>query len=191
MREVRSHVDCNAVQRHPLLHADTESGDLVFETIALFGPAHPYTNSILAALGVHVEGGQGSYDPFFQRGNEAPYVWAATPKIDHDIGHALSWSVIGKLASAAAFVDGKTRVDQVGMARAGAGGVERRVLQEPHEFSRPAGCDRGCPSLHGCDRVRVRNQGIADAPFDRCRSGRRWKSDCQCISRVNHSFTIP
>src|SRR5262249_26339874 len=77
------------------------------------------------------------YDPFFQSGNKAPYVRAATPKIDHDIGNALSWPVIGKLASAAAFVDGKTSVDQVGVVRAGASSVERRVVPAAEQTHRP------------------------------------------------------
>jgi hypothetical protein len=99
--------------------------------------------------------------------------------------------VIRELASAAALVDGEASVDHVSVVRAGAGGVERRVLEEPNELRRPSGSDRDCPSLHRRDRVFVGNQGIADAPFDRRRSGRRWKSEYQCVSRVNHSFTIP
>src|SRR5262249_61890011 len=108
-------------------HGDTEGGDLVFEAVSLFGPSHPDADSIFAPLGADTEGSQGLYDPFFQCGDETPYVWAATSQIDHDICYALSRPVIGELASATAFVDGKTSVDNVGVVRAGAGGVERRV----------------------------------------------------------------
>ena len=191
VREVRVHVDRNAVQRHPLFHADTDGGNFVFVSFAFLRPPHPDANSIFAPLGTHAGGSQSPYDPFFQRGDEMPHVRPATSQIDHDIGHALSWPVICELTSTAALVDGEASVDHVGWVRAGAGGVEGRVLQQPNELSGPSGSDGRCARLHGFDRLFVGDRGIGDAPFDRHRSGRRWKSDCQCISRVNHSFTIP
>src|SRR5262249_13606564 len=40
MREVRIDVERHTVQGHPLLHADTNSSNLVLVTFALFGSAH-------------------------------------------------------------------------------------------------------------------------------------------------------
>src|SRR5262249_60137058 len=104
-------------------------------------------------------GSQGLYDPFFQCGDETPYVWAATSQIDHDIGYALSRPVIGELASATAFVDGKTSVDNVGVVRAGAGGVERRGVPRHHQAPPPPPPRAGRPPRPRRRRPPLRERG--------------------------------
>ena len=191
MRQIRIHIQRHAVQRHPLLHANANGGDLVLVPAALFVPAHPNANAILAPFGAHVEGGEGTYDPFLERGDETADIRTAPPEIEHHVSDPLARPMIRQLAPAPAGMDRKTRLDCVGRICTGAGGVERRVLQEPDEFGGRSGDDFGRADLHSGDRLLVRHRGIADAPFGRHRSGRRRKPDYQRVSRINHSFTIP
>ena len=47
----------------------------------------------------------------------------------------------------------KTRLDQVLGLRAGSGGVERRVLEQPDQLGRCARGDRRRPLVHRCERA--------------------------------------
>jgi len=58
--------------------------------------------------------------------------------------------VIGELAPTAGLVDReRVRLEQIGRLGAGAGGVERGMLQQPDLFGGGAGMDRRHPGLHG------------------------------------------
>ena len=144
MRQVRIDIERDAVQRHPLLHADADGGDLVLAAVALVGPAHPDADAVLAPFAAHVEGGERADDPFLQRGDETAHVRAAPLEIEHHVGDPLAGPVIGQLAAAPAVVDRKARLDHVAGFGAGAGGVERRVLQQPDEFG--GSCRRRSPA---------------------------------------------
>ena len=67
-------------------------------------------------------------------------------EIEHDVSDALAGPVIRELASTAAFVDREAGLDHVAGVCAGAGSVERRVLQEPNELGRPPGGDLAAPA---------------------------------------------
>ena len=96
----------------------------------------------------------------------------AAGKVEHDIGDALPRPVIGPAAAAAGAVDRQTaRVEQFLVARAGAGGIERRVLEEPDELGCRTGADRRDARLHLRDRRRVTNGGGARPPLDPGRFG--------------------
>ena len=82
-------------------------------------------------------------------------------EIEHDISNPLARAVIGQLTSAAGFVHRKTRIDHVGRIRTGAGGVERRVLEQPDEFGSPSCGDRGGPGFHFGDGIVIGDGGIA------------------------------
>src|SRR5512136_1401927 len=129
MRQVRIDIESHAVQRHPLLHADTDGSDLVLVAFALFGPAHPNANTVFAPLGAYIEGGERAYGQFFERGDKPAHVRATALEIKHDISDALAWPVISHLPPAATLVDRETRLDYVGQVCAGARRVEWRVLQ--------------------------------------------------------------
>ena len=76
--------------------------------------------------------------------------------------------MIGELAAATCFVDGKpARVQQIFFARAGAGGEERRVLQKPDHFRCLAGVDVGDALLHERDRFFVSHGLFLDPNFGR------------------------
>ena len=75
--------------------------------------------------------------PGFERRDEAPQIGLAPLQVEHDIGHALAGAVIGELpAPPAAMHRESLRRDQVLVAGRGAGGVERRMLDQPDALAR-------------------------------------------------------
>ena len=73
---------------------------------------------------------------------------------------------------------------------AGAGGVKRRVLDQPNEFRRCAGRNLGDPALHQRKRRLIVGLTGFDVPFRRRKSGPGGQGCCKLIARVNHRFTI-
>src|SRR5262245_19308857 len=113
MRQVRVDVERNAVQRHPLLHADTDSGNLVLAPFTLFGPPNPDPNSVVAPLAAHIECGKRADAPLLERGNEPADVLGASFEIEHYVSDALARPVIGHLPPAAGLVEREPGVDDV------------------------------------------------------------------------------
>src|SRR5262249_7935316 len=158
---------------------------------ALFGSAHPNAYAILASLATHIESGKAAYDPFFQRGDKPADVQTTVLEIKHHISDPLAGSVVSHLSAATALVHGETGLDHVCRGWAGAGCVERRVLQQPDELTGLTCGDFGRPALHGGDGLFIGDRSTADAPFSGRRSGRGCVADYQRASRINHSSTIP
>ena len=86
----------------------------------------------------------------------AAEVRSAPVQVEHQIDHALTRPVIGELAAAAGAEDRKAvGGDQIAFFCARAGGVERRVLDQPDLFRRLAcGNCRGA-RLHRSDGIGV------------------------------------
>ena len=57
-------------------------------------------------------------------------------EIEHDVADPLAGTVIGELAAAAGGVHRKARLDQFLRPRRRAGGVKRRMLEQPDQFGR-------------------------------------------------------
>ncbi len=94
-------------------------------------------------------------------------VAAAPIEVEQHIGDALARAVIGVLPAAAALVDREPRgVEQILRPGAGAGGVERRVLQEPNQLGRAFVADRRDPPLHRGHRLVITHRRVGDAPLD-------------------------
>ena len=167
MREVGIDVDRQAVQRHPLLHADADGGDLVLVAVTLVRPAHPDADAVLAPLAAHVECGERADDPFLQRGDETAHVRPAPAQVEHDIGHALARSVIGELAAAPGLVHGEAGGEHVLRLGAGAGGIKGWVLKKPDQLGGTARGNRGGALVHDGQRLRIGDRPIAHAPFHR------------------------
>ena len=159
------------MQRHPALDADADRGDLVLVAVALVRPPHPHADAVAAPLAAHVESGERADDPFLEGGDEAAHVRRAALEVEHHIGDPLAGPVIGELAAAAGGMDGEARLDQLLRLRRGAGGVKRRMLEEPDQFARLAARDRVGARGHGGKRLVVSDAFVADAPFDRRRAG--------------------
>ena len=99
--------------------------------------------------------------------------------------------MVGELAAAAGPMHWKTRLDEVGRCGAGAGGVERRVLEKPDELRRLAPGDGVHPLVHGGDRAVVGDEAVAHAPLRR-RPVVDWEEPaCQIGAGINHLVTIP
>ena len=97
----------------------------------------------------------------------SPHVRVALLEVEHQIGDALTGSVIGVAAAAAGGVDRKTSgIEQLGGIGAGAGGVERGVLEQPDELAGPAVPDRRDPLLHHGQRLGIGDEVLARAPLD-------------------------
>ena len=124
-------------------------------------------------------------------GDIGPHVGLAPVEIEHHIGHPLARPVIGELAAAAGLVHRKTRFDEVLRLRAGSGGVERWVLEQPDQLGRCARGDRRRPLVHHCECCRVADRTIADPPLHRRAAGGGHQRQSSVGTVVNHSFTIP
>jgi hypothetical protein len=113
-------------------------------------------------------------------GDERAHVAAALVEVEHDVGDALAGPVIGVLAAAADLENGKTiRRDQVLRLGAGAGGVERRMLQQPDQLAGPSRGDFGDARLHGDQRL-----GIPDEPRAHRPSSRRQRCRDACRETI-------
>src|SRR5215470_2451042 len=78
--------------------------------------------------------------------------------------------------------------------RAGTGGVEWGMLEEPNKLVRLAGRNGGRPRFHDDKRRFIGDRGGFDAPFDRW-AGDRYASGGECersdfVARIDHSLTI-
>ena len=87
-------------------------------------------------------------------------------EIEHEIADPLARPVIGVAPAAPGRDDGKARVEQVGGVGAGAGGVDRRVFEQPDQLARAARRDRRGARLHLGERLRIVGRAGVDAPFD-------------------------
>ena len=76
-----------------MAQADADAGDL---RLADKDPDLP-----LAALAFDTEARERGDEPILQRMHEGAHVAAARREVEHHIGHALSWAVIGEAAAAA------------------------------------------------------------------------------------------
>ena len=169
--EIGIDVERDAVQRRPAPHAHADGGDLVLGRFAqrrrrLVGPRDPDADPVLARLADDVERLQRLDQPAFERGHIGAHVGPAALEVEHDISDPLPGSVIGELAAASGAMDRKTGFDEVAVLGARAGGVERRMLDEPDAFGRVAARDRLGARLHLRQRVGVLRQSRGDDPFD-------------------------
>src|SRR5581483_5382318 len=116
MLELRIDVEAHAVKGDPAAHAHADARDL--------GAAHEETDRALAPLGLDAEDGKRRDQPVLKPGDEGADIAAAGCEIQHHIGHALAWAMIGEAAAAAGPVDGKARgVEELLLLGAGASGV--------------------------------------------------------------------
>ena len=157
---------------------------------ALVGPPNPDADPVLAPLAGDVERRQGADDPFLERGDEAAQVRAAALEVEHHIDHPLAGPVIGELAAAPGRVHREACLDQLGGLGAGAGGVERRMLDQPDELARSAVGDRRGAGLHDRERGLVGGEPLADLPLHRTQARWRLQPGGDIVARVNHLVTI-
>jgi hypothetical protein len=142
-------------------HADRR--DLVLASVAA---RHPDADPALAPLGAHVEAGEGADGPVLEIGHEAADVLLAGAQVEHGIDHPLARPMIGVLPAAPCDMNRKAhRLQQVGRLGTGAGGVERRMLEQPDQLAGPTGADVGHPRFHGRQGFVIGNEPVGDSPF--------------------------
>jgi hypothetical protein len=103
MAEIGRQIDADAVEAHPVPDADSDGSNLVFPVSA----PDPYANPVFAPLSGNTEGRQRCDDPLFQRGNIGTKVATAAFQVEHHIGNALPWTVVGILAPPSGCEDGE------------------------------------------------------------------------------------
>src|SRR5690606_16871104 len=162
------HIQRDAVETDPTADADADGGDLVLAQCAAgAGAVDPDADAALAPLALHAEFGERLDQPFLEAANEAAHVATAPGEVEHHIGHALPGAVIGRLAAAAGADHRETlRVENVAVLCAGAGGVERGVLDQPDELPRLAAMDRRGATLHRRDCGVIGGQAGRNGPLD-------------------------
>ena len=167
VRQLRLDIDRQAVEGHPVPHAHADGGNLVLaQRQSQIVPRHPDADPALAALAGHVEAGEGADHPFLQRVNIAAQIGVAPPQIEHGIDDALARPVIGVLAAATGLIDRETvRRQQVVGFCAGAGGIERRMLQQPQQLRGAALADRLHARIHFGQRVGIGDRLVGYPPF--------------------------
>jgi hypothetical protein len=156
---------------------------------AALRPGDPHADAILAPFAAHVEARKRSDQPFLERCDEAAHVRHPALEVEHHIGDALAGAVIGELPAAPDRMHREARVGEVLRPGAGAGGIERRVLQQPDEFRSASVRDRRDPCLHGGKRALIAHRRFAHAPRDRSKT-RRLQAKSEIVARVNHRVTI-
>ena len=199
VQKVGLDVDRDAVEGHPVSYADADGGDLVFARAAVgqrrfVRPHDPDADAAFPPFGLDVEAAQRADRPFLEVGNVTPYVLAARPKVEHHISHPLAGAVIGVLAAAARDMDRKAGgLKQILGPRARTGRIERRMLQQPDHFARPAGADVGDPRFHGGERLVVGDEAVGDAPFEPVHCGKigTSRSSCKPALPLGGRFGIP
>src|SRR6185312_1267999 len=136
MREIGIDIEGDAMEGHPTAHAHADSRDLALAAVRLGDPDADPSGSTLT---LDVEEREGADEPFLEPLDIAPEVGAAALQVQHDVADALPGSMIGILPAPARAVHWEEPgVHQVGRLGAGAGGVERRVLEQPDQLRRLA-----------------------------------------------------
>ena len=112
----------------------------------------------------------------------------APVQVEHDIGHSLARPVISEFPAPPGAEHGKALGQhEVDVAGAGAGGVKRRVLEQPHLLGRLAGSDVGGARLHRGDGLRVGDKALADRPSHSVAAARgRGRGYCEQIAVQSH-----
>jgi hypothetical protein len=130
------------------------------------GADHPDADAARAALAGDAEFGQGAMIQSSRRRTIGAHVAAAAVEVEHRIGHPLARAVIGVFARRAApRRPGSGRGRAGRRPRRGAGGVERRVFEQPDELVRRAAADRLDPRLHRLEGLGIRHQPLGYPPF--------------------------
>ncbi len=193
MRQVGFDIERNAMEGHPAAHAHADGRDLVLghpagKAARLVRPLDPDADAALAALALDVEILQRGDDPALQAGDEAAHVLAAAVEVEHDIGDPLSRAVIGELPAAPGLMHGKTPIEQVLRLCRGAGGIERRMLDQPdHLIGRSLGDGRD-PRFHERHGEGVIGLPLGDRPFDGRRAGQGEQGNGRVRARFGHGL---
>lgn len=163
MTEIGRHIEGQPVQGHPSPHAHADGGDFVFSTLRA---GHPDADPPGSPLPADAENRQGPNDPILQMTDMGTNVAPAPVQIKQDIGDPLPGAMIGELSPPAGAIDGEAvGGQQIFIPGAGAGGIERRMFQQPDQFSGITGPDGGGAFFHHGNGMLVIDRFTVDPPF--------------------------
>ena len=171
MREVGLDVDRDAVEADPAPDPDADRRDLVLGRAAVrlrrpVRPHHPDPDPPGPPLAADREGRERADHPLLQPPDVGAHVAPAAVEVEHRVGDALARPVVGVLAAAPRAIDREAvGREQVLRPRRRAGGVERRMLDEPDELARRPGQHRLDPRLHRGHGLGVGNGPVGNAPL--------------------------
>ena len=159
------------MERYPSADANADCGNLVLghfacRTARLLGSGDPDADSIFPSFAFDIESCQGGDDPGFEGGDESPQVGLASLQIEHDVGDALTWTVVGELAAAARLVNGKTPRYQITSAGGGSCCVKRRMFKQKYGLGRAAFRNRFGACFHAANHLVIRREPIEYMPLD-------------------------
>ena len=164
MLEFRVNIERDTMVRDPPAHAHADRGNLF---LIPRGPHDPDADAAVAPFSVHSEARDGLDYPFLELVHVAAHILPAAAQIQHDIGDPLAGPVIGITAPPSGAMNRQAlRLEQLLVARAGPGGEERWMLEQPDQFAGRSGADRGDAPLHFLDRSGIIHRCFADPPLD-------------------------
>ena len=143
----------------------------IFDSRAGGRVGDPDADAAFAPLALDVEAVEGADQPLLQAIDVAADVLrrdasVRRAQVEHDVGGALARAMIGPLPATAGVEGGKAgRVGQFRRFGRGAGGVERRMLDQPDQFAGRPGADGGDARLHFGQRGGVFGQAVVDPPL--------------------------
>ena len=165
MAEVGRDVQRDAVIGDPMAHPHADRGDL---GLATFRRLDPHADPPGPPAGLDAEPGEGADHPLLEPVDVAAQVAAAPLEVEQNVGHPLAGPMIGEATAAAGLEHREAvRIEELGRVGAGAGGIKRRVLEQPDELARPTGADRLDPFLHRRHRQGVGHEVARPAPLQR------------------------
>ncbi len=168
MRQIRRQIDRKAVHRHPAPHAHADRADLGFATVDI---PRPDADPALCAPGIDPDVAQRGDHPAFERLDETADIAFTLSQIKQHIADPLSRPMIGVASAATGFDHFEARVEQLARHRAGPGGVDRWVFEQPDQLLRLAKPDRRVARFHGRQRLAIGYPVRAATDFD-CFGGR-------------------
>ena len=162
MLKVGLDVERNPVERHPPPYAHPERRYLTFPAVA----HDPYADPAVTPLPDDAETRQRADQPFLESPNERPHIGAAGLQVQNDIGDALPGAVIGVAPAPTGHMHREaSRHQEFGRVGARPGRIEGRMLEQPHQFRRPARPHRRRARLHLRHRGFETDRMIIDLPF--------------------------
>jgi len=163
MAEIRVDVNRKTMHRDPFANADSNRANLGFLSVRCVTPD---TDSALDRPGRDPEFSQRSNHPILHGMNKTPHIRIALFQVQDDIADPLARPVICMPPAAARIIDRESLAEQLSRIGTGAGGIKWRMLQQPDQFLRLSGLNRGVALLHFGESRRIIDLGRRNAPFN-------------------------
>ena len=150
------------MHRNPAANADTDRADLGLTAIR---SACPDPHAPIGPPRFDAEIGQCIDHPTFDGMNKPAHVAGALAKIEDEVADALAGTVVGVAPASSGLDDIKTGIEQFVSCGTGSSCIDRLVLEQPDEFTRPAFLYGGVADRHVTEGLTVRYQVLSLPDF--------------------------